>query len=132
MQIALTLALLTLADATATGFLNIVRMRLGFNPHNIALVQVAFGIPSTWAALMATIVRSRLHPRCRLRRHRRGWNAPDGGFLRDVQMVGRSVLNGVQVRQLAVGSIAFRRSGYLCLPGASGTNRKPTWAFRSP
>ena len=56
-QIALTLVLLSIAGATATGFLNIVRLRLGFNPHNVALVNIGFDPRKndTWAERVAKI-----------------------------------------------------------------------------
>ncbi|WP_419804876.1 ADOP family duplicated permease [Terriglobus sp.] len=54
-QIALTLVLLTVATAAATGFLQITRMRLGFDPGNIMAINVAADNPDTktWTGRVA-------------------------------------------------------------------------------
>jgi predicted permease len=111
-QIALTLVLLTVAGATATGFLNIVRLRLGFNPNNIAIVNVAFGLPSPWTKRIATLdaVRAALRatPGVVSVAVSGGAIPPDGGFTQTMQMVGKSVPNGVQIRELDVSPDYFQ------------------------
>jgi predicted permease len=106
-QIALTLVLLTVAGATATGFLNIVRLRLGFNSKNIALVNVAFGLPAPWAKRIATLDAARgalaSTPGVLSVALSGAGLPPEAGSTQIVQFVGRSVLNGAPVQQSAVG-----------------------------
>lgn len=106
MQIALTLVLLTVAGATATGFLNIVRLHLGFNPKNIAIVNVAFGLPAPWAKRIATLDAAQAAlaaaPGAVSVALSGGAMPPNGGFPATVQLVGNSVLNGVQIHELDV------------------------------
>ena len=50
-QIALTLVMLTVAGAAITGFVNLVRLQLGYNPANITFVSVGYAKDTvkTWA-----------------------------------------------------------------------------------